>query len=1434
MGGSCTRWIGIFLVCLALFWPGAGYPDEPIGVALAARVKVTAGPLKFNRKTGLHEIKLAFVNRSKPKAPVYGPLSVQASRLGADVNLADATGQGQQGPWLTVLPSGQQLNARKPLKNVVLRFSNPGRKKLKPRFAAYGLLAPNGAPTAAGGADRTVPLGAVVALDGSASTDPDGHPLNYRWSLVEQPAASLAALGAAEGATAAFTADVPGTYRAQLVVSDRIVDSAPAVVAITVPSPGDPAPANQPPLADAGAHRTVDGGTPATLDGGASRDPDGRIASYFWEQTAGPAVALSNPASANPSFTAPAVAQATDLGFRLTVTDDRGATASAVVTIRVVPGASGQAVISGKAIDEPVAGGNVVIQDLNGNPLGSGTTDADGGFSVEVSEAALAGGYRILVSGGQSGGEAFEGELAALYSAAEPRNTANATLLTTLVAEFAKTQSAGTPLANRDAAIGRLVDIGMILQPGEWSSLAPPSVDLSALRNAAHGSDGLAGWLARMLADLGDGDVSPAMMAGFPQAHGGIVQINLPGVDNATLSINRGDPLNAKLVVLGKEGAAHAWSVLSAPPGFEVAANGGLHYTVPDTATPGEPIPFEVRAINTETGKGRNFSGHIHPMPGTVIAAATVAPGAGTQDVASEDNAVVVKVPREGLAEPVKVEVTQDLDADGNPTTSIRFDKKFEGVVEIALPELNAPAPAAAAFGVQRMAASAAAFSATAAAGYPLSGSLLSEEKYFHKVFCTEAVDRVGNRVNGRKIFIDLGTLTACRSLAGIFLISTKHKAWELKSECANSDSECFNGKTPVLFVHGYSPSVFGLGGGENTWEHFPRAVKNMDPNIRVFEFRWITAARFEDVAADLGKAIAEIHGRTGRKVHIVAHSFGGILARTYLQGLATGRSYANDVASLITVGSPHSGLFDADKAAHGVSFKQGQDGQAQSGALLRGTSQIDLCQQLSCYQMGEYVGFSQAELKLFRLDVPDSENYTLDVPDSMSLSDKPGKFISVLSKMATHKLPKDLPVQVLLGLSIPREDAGSLKGVFDLVDEGDGLIAQAGQRIAPALANQAYLNRDSRYGGIVTEKVLGLDADSKPGASYAAPDRYARTRSAYGYRHSSLPVGPILSVPEVRVNTPCAKDGSGRPKSWDCWDETTHHAVLAVKDWIGASNDADNDGMPDAWERTYGLNPNDPADAALDADGDGVSNRQEYRNGTNPVQIEGLPGAASASPATSTWTTSPQSIAISAGNAQRIYCTLRTTLDGREPAEPPEPTVESHDPCAPGVDYIAGNAGQFQVFAAAGQNKRIKARFRGWNANGYGAASGSYRYALNVSGGGVGGTGKLNDTGITRCGDYAYRTGGGTGGWGEVPAFAAAVSGSGTHNNDLDCNGVDPQGDPIPPGQDTEHGRDALAAVAALVKVGGGHAGFDFTKIDRNGNGLPASATDWACVRDV
>ena len=77
-----------------------------------------------------------------------------------------------------------------------------------------------------------------------------------------------------------------------------------------------------------------------TLNGSSSTDPDGAITSYRWEQTAGsPAVTLSDPNAVNPTFRVPAsmlmgsIDADTTLTFRLTVTDNNGASDSSDVNV---------------------------------------------------------------------------------------------------------------------------------------------------------------------------------------------------------------------------------------------------------------------------------------------------------------------------------------------------------------------------------------------------------------------------------------------------------------------------------------------------------------------------------------------------------------------------------------------------------------------------------------------------------------------------------------------------------------------------------------------------------------------------------------------------------------------------------------------------------------------------------------------------------------------------------------------------------------------------------------------------------------------------------------------------------------------------------------------------------------------------------------------
>ena len=155
----------------------------------------------------------------------------------------------------------------------------------------------NTPPVANAGADSRAFVGDTVTLDGTASTDVDGDSLTYAWSLSSGPEGSSAQLTQTNAIRPSFTADRPGTYVAQLIVSDAWSASAPDTVTVTTE--------NSPPVAKAGAAQTVLAGQTVVLDGTQSHDVDGDAITFRWAMTSRPAsstATLSSPTRPRPSF----------------------------------------------------------------------------------------------------------------------------------------------------------------------------------------------------------------------------------------------------------------------------------------------------------------------------------------------------------------------------------------------------------------------------------------------------------------------------------------------------------------------------------------------------------------------------------------------------------------------------------------------------------------------------------------------------------------------------------------------------------------------------------------------------------------------------------------------------------------------------------------------------------------------------------------------------------------------------------------------------------------------------------------------------------------------------------------------------------------------------------------------------------------------------
>lgn len=196
----------------------------------------------------------------------------------------------------------------------------------------------NQPPVAAIAGPEAVEEGAAVSLDASASTDPDGEISTFAWRRVSGPSIDLSGENGA-----AVTFDAPSVEKdADLVVEVTVTDDdgASDTARITVRI-HNVVPGNANPVADAGPDVSVSPGAGVTLDGTASADSDGQIVAYGWEQLEGTPVELAGADTASATFTAPATDEEIALVFRLTVTDDRGATASDTVVVTVVPETGG-------------------------------------------------------------------------------------------------------------------------------------------------------------------------------------------------------------------------------------------------------------------------------------------------------------------------------------------------------------------------------------------------------------------------------------------------------------------------------------------------------------------------------------------------------------------------------------------------------------------------------------------------------------------------------------------------------------------------------------------------------------------------------------------------------------------------------------------------------------------------------------------------------------------------------------------------------------------------------------------------------------------------------------------------------------------------------------------------------------------------------------
>ena len=223
----------------------------------------------------------------------------------------------------------------------------------------------------------------VVTLSAEVS-DPDGNNISYLWQQTSGASIDIIDGNESEVTFTAPTVDAPVELGFALTVFDNLGASSTSSATVTVYD-------NLAPQVDAGADQSVSPGATVDLLGSAS-DADGSVVDIAWQQESGSIVSLSSNSTLDTSFTAPSAnSSELTLVFRLSVTDDRGASVTDTVSVIV---AADQATTTVYRVDVAEnSNGTIHVATTNDPEQESLTfslsgTDADD-FSIDSSSGAI-------------------------------------------------------------------------------------------------------------------------------------------------------------------------------------------------------------------------------------------------------------------------------------------------------------------------------------------------------------------------------------------------------------------------------------------------------------------------------------------------------------------------------------------------------------------------------------------------------------------------------------------------------------------------------------------------------------------------------------------------------------------------------------------------------------------------------------------------------------------------------------------------------------------------------------------------------------------------------------------------------------------------------------------------------------------------------------
>ena len=187
--------------------------------------------------------------------------------------------------------------------------------------------------------------------------------------------------------------------------------------------------------------------------------------------------------------------------------------------------------------------------------------------------------------------------------------------------------------------------------------------------------------------------------------------------------------------------------------------------------------------------------------------------------------------------------------------------------------------------------------------------------------------------------------------------------------------------------------------------------------------------------------------------------------------------------------------------------------------------------------------------------------------------ADKDGEMDATELALMRSDEPFDMPYLKIMGTEQAYEwvlaNAGATIPCRDIVD----------QRICEEVrTGQAYYVKDYEKNLAKIEKKTGVKQNPYGDMWGLHPQKSMGSDGLFKYRRL-----PKDSYKQGIITDPRQMGGYPEYRAWEPYVDT------------------DGDGMPDEWEKQYGLNPNDASDAVKDCNGDGYTNIEKYINGINP-----------------------------------------------------------------------------------------------------------------------------------------------------------------------------------------------------------------------------------------